>query len=465
MATHPLVALRTAIGLSQPAYAQLIARTYAELGYGRMAARREKVSRWESGRIVPELGTQLAIARIHQVDRGLVLRLGWPQWLLAAGGDHTLLRQPWSPQAAIAVAESLAGAPASPGSVPIATGPALIATGPALRLQIRGALGALAGGLRPPGQDGLGITPGTLAWAEARIRALEELEAGSPIPQDVLHASARAEYRLVGDLLSRHCYDAPTGTRLLLLAGRAAALCAWTSGALGEEFRAERYGLAAIRAASAAGAARHTSAYLCLLSITHLRRGDPRDALALLQAARTVDPRPSPRLAVILHSRQARALGRLGESTAGLHALDRAERALAGAEPQWDPDCDPTASNIDEKYLTLARGHTWLCLGQPARALACCEGLLDGGPPPTGPPSPHGLSRLRPVVEARLAVGQVDEAAAAVHGAIARTGALPPALARWFGAHLAPHAGQPEVRDVLELLREPSAPPRRYAPE
>ncbi|MFB8062477.1 hypothetical protein ACFC6U_40740, partial [Kitasatospora purpeofusca] len=70
MAQHPLTLLRTSLGHSQSAYAQLIAKTHAQLGFGQMAARREKVSRWESGRIVPELTAQYAMAHVHRVPAG-----------------------------------------------------------------------------------------------------------------------------------------------------------------------------------------------------------------------------------------------------------------------------------------------------------------------------------------------------------------------------------------------------------
>ncbi|MEV0194779.1 hypothetical protein AB0I39_40465 [Kitasatospora purpeofusca] len=457
MAAHPLVALRTATGLSQSAYAQLIARVHAELGHGQMAARREKVSRWESGRITPELSAQLAIARIHDVDRDIVLRLGWPQWLPGATGDHALSGQPWNPQAAIGVTRATAEATWD-------CGPTLIITGPSLAGQIRGAVQALTDP-RPPARDGPRITPAALTWSEARIRALEELEAGSPMHQGALYLAARAEYRLVSDLLTRCGYDPATGARLLLLAARSAALCTWISGALGEEVRAERYALAAIRAASAAGAPRHTAAYLSLLSLRHLRRGDPRDALSLLQASRTVDPRPTHRLAVIQHTRHARALARLGEHAAALRALDHAERALAGTSPTWDAQADPTGSYVNDEFLTLARGQTWLRLGEPARALSCYHSVLTDGTPPSQPPSPHAAARLRPVVEAQLATGDIDAATAAVRAAADRAGTLPPGLARWFRHRLTPHTAHPGTRELLDHLADRPAPYWRTGPD
>ncbi|MGW1289035.1 hypothetical protein ACWD4N_36570, partial [Streptomyces sp. NPDC002586] len=66
-ARHPLALLREQTGLSHGAYAQLIARTHADLGFGTMAARREKIARWESGKVTPETSAQLAIAHVHQI--------------------------------------------------------------------------------------------------------------------------------------------------------------------------------------------------------------------------------------------------------------------------------------------------------------------------------------------------------------------------------------------------------------
>ncbi|MEV7601363.1 hypothetical protein AB0O91_28755 [Kitasatospora sp. NPDC089797] len=451
MAAHPLAALRASTGLSQAAYAQLIARTHAELGHGRMAARREKVSRWESGRIAPEFSAQLAIARIHQVDSGLVLRLGWPQWLTAATGDHSLLRQPWTPRGAIAVSRSAADTAAERGSGPIATGPSLDTV-------IRGAVAALDSGSRPPERDGPRIAPETLFWAEGRIRALEELEAGTTIPPDALHLAARTEHRLISDLLTRHGYDRATGTRLLLLAARTATLCTWTSYVLGEEARTERYNLAAIRAACAAGASHHAAAFLTQLCFRHHHRGRPQDVLSLLRAARTVVSRTTPRLAVLLHTHRALALARLAEPAAGLRALEHAERAFAAAPRQWDPEAEPTGGSIDEGFLTVSRGHAWLHLGQPARALSCFGALTGDGASADGPPTPYAVIDLCLVVEAQLAADRIEEAVATVRRAVDRAGTLPPGVADRFRDLLAPHAGRlpvPEIQDLLYGRSEP----------
>ncbi|EFL19771.1 predicted protein [Streptomyces sp. C] len=73
----------------------LVAETHAALGLGQMAARREKVSRWESGRTIPEHSAQLAMAHIHHVPATEVCRLGWPHWLYLARQPGPRLR-PWA---------------------------------------------------------------------------------------------------------------------------------------------------------------------------------------------------------------------------------------------------------------------------------------------------------------------------------------------------------------------------------
>ncbi|MGF1427265.1 hypothetical protein [Kitasatospora sp. LaBMicrA B282] len=444
MARHPLATLRNSLGLSHPGYAQLVARTHEQLGSGRMAARREKISRWESGRSVPELTAQLAMAHIHQVDTEDVLRLGWPNWLLLATGDEALLDRPWTVAGAVDALTSTSRSTSEPSRLAV--------TGPVLRAQVQAALGALQAGPGAWTRRGRHVGEEAVSWIEARVTNIEGLEAGTSIPQAVLFASARAEYQLAADLLTGYGYDAVTGRRLLLLAARSATLCVWLSGALGEELRAERYALAALRAAVAAGEGRHTAAYLALLAIRHLRRGDPNDALALLRAARVAVPRPTPRLAIVLRTREARAVARLGDRTSTLRSLGQASRALDVASPSWNPESDPTCGNVDQEYFTLALGHAMLRLGRPKQALVHYDVLLGDGTEPHRPPSPHLAARLRPVVEAQLAVGDVAAAADTVARAVAHAGRLPPGLADGFRRQMLPHAEHRGVAVLLDRL-------------
>jgi hypothetical protein len=95
-ARHPLAALRTARRWSGQRYLIEINRYHQTLGYGAMATHRKKISQWESGCVVPELTAQLAIAALEDVPQEAVTRLGWPDWLLLALDDGSILRVPWT---------------------------------------------------------------------------------------------------------------------------------------------------------------------------------------------------------------------------------------------------------------------------------------------------------------------------------------------------------------------------------
>ncbi|PKV83013.1 hypothetical protein BX283_0502 [Streptomyces sp. TLI_146] len=107
---HPLALLREQKGMTHGAYAMLVAQTHAELGFGTMAARREKVARWESGRITPETSAQLAMAHLHGVPRTEVERLGWPDWLYTATGHSEVLSAPWTYGSAVEAMNRIAHA-------------------------------------------------------------------------------------------------------------------------------------------------------------------------------------------------------------------------------------------------------------------------------------------------------------------------------------------------------------------
>lgn len=452
MAQHPLASLRGSVGLSHPAYARLVAQTHADLGFGHMAARREKVSRWESGRTAPELTAQLAMAHIHQVPGEEVERLGWPHWLHLATDDATLLHQPWTPDGAI---NGLHTTTRPAGTCPR---PDLTLTGPALVSLTRKSLSTLTEPHEPPARTGYRVTPDTVTWIETRTQALEAHEAGTFFTPTALYLAARTEHQLVTNLLTSGGYDRDTGIRLLLLAARTATLCAWLSSALGEEARAERYTVAAIRAAGAAGARQHVAAYLSQLAIRHIIIGDPDDALSLVHAAQTATRHPTARFAASLHTKEALALARLGEVADSALALGRAADALAANADSTDrsPASEPFDIDVDEGYLAIARGNAWLFLDRPHKALPCFATLLDDGPPAPTPDraSPYTARRLLYAVDVQLALNELDAAAHSVHRAVTLTGTPPPGLTRQFRQRLTPHRTEPLIRDVLDLLAE-----------
>ncbi|MFE2410552.1 hypothetical protein ACFXDE_19645 [Kitasatospora sp. NPDC059408] len=441
---HPLTLLRTAMGVSQAEYAGLVARAHADLGLGQMAARREKVSRWEAGRIVPERSAQLAMARIHGVPAGEVRRLGWPHWLHLAGAE---------------AAEAGTGTPHD-GRRPSAEDrwSAFALQGPALAARLTRTLALLGaagpGSGRAPGREGPPLREERLQWTEARTTALEQHENGTLVPLGALYAAALAEHRLAVHLVTTTGYDGPTARRLLRLVSRTALVCAWLASTLGQEPRAERHNLAAVRAAAAAGDTGCVSAALAQLANRHIIAGDAADALAVVRAARLADPHPAPGGSAGLHLKEAIALARLGEGEACARALDRAE-AVAGTPDDRHPP-DPSAEfDLHERYLPVARATAWLHLGRPRRAQPYFGPLTHPRPPASAaPPSPYTALALLYTLDAHLALGELGPAATTVHHAIDVTGVLPPGIALRYRERLAPHRHEPLIAGALDHLAD-----------
>ncbi|MFB7911322.1 hypothetical protein ACFC1T_33290 [Kitasatospora sp. NPDC056076] len=463
--THPLTSLRAALGLSQPEYARLVARTHDELGLGRMAARREKVSRWESGRIAPEFTAQLAMAHLHGVAAREVRRLGWPFWAHLATRDAALLEQPHTDEGAVTV---LAGTALPPEETP-ARAPAPVLSGAALTGQLRGALERLrlnrAVAAPAPGAD-LGALTGRVAGIEARTGALEGHENATGLSPAVLYAAAHAEHRLVVSLLTRaghpgapasdpssaHLSSAhPSVRRLFALAARTSLLCGWFSLALGEDARAERHGLAAVRAAAAAGEPALAARAMSQLTLHQLVAGAAEGAVTLIRAARAAGPR-SPAAEATLHCFDATATARLGHASAAEAALDHAGQCMADAPA--DPSLDP---GIHQR-LSITRGGVLWYLGRPRGAAPYFRAFADTLLLPQGTAHhPHTALFLLYAVDTHLALGELDVAAALAHRALDLTGVLAPGLARGYRDKLTVHRHEPLIAHALDHLNDSAA--------
>ncbi|MFD7905093.1 hypothetical protein ACFV4G_22940 [Kitasatospora sp. NPDC059747] len=487
---HPLALIRAAEGLSPSEYARIVARTHAELGFGQMAARREKVHRWESGRTVPEPTAQLAMAHHHGVPAPEVHRLGWPHWLHLVIGDAVLLDQPYTAAGAALALNSALHLPKAPCPA------ALLLTGAALAAHLRTALvRATTDADRNPdgtgprdtsphdtsphdtgppdtGPHDTGPSAEQLRWIGARTSALERHESGTYLPTAALYGAAHAEHRLVVRLIGAHGHDGPAARRLFRFAARTALVCAWLSSALGEETRAERHNLTAVRAAAAAGEPDLAAVATARLAARHVVGGDPVDALALVRAARTVGTRPSPGTMTALHCTEALALARLGHAAGSARALDRAGKAASATPAAGDTPfgaapfgaapfgaapfgAAPFGAAPHRLTVTVARARSALLLGAPHEAEPHFRVLVDSlQAPPAGAPSPHTGSWLLDAVDAHLAVGDFGSAAVAVHRAVHVTGTLPPGLARQYRDRLSAHGREPAVRRALEFLRD-----------
>lgn len=446
---HPLTLLRATLGLSQPEYAHLVARTHSSLGLGAMAARREKVSRWESGRIAPEFTAQLAMAHLHGVPAAEVRRLGWPYWTHLVIQDTVLLEQPYTREGAATVLASTTQPAGGPQPR------ALVLRGAALAAQLRDALARLTGSPSQPPRPFPEEMAGRVAGIEARVGALEAQEHGTLLSPAGLYAAAHAEHRLVVSLLTRTGHDHPAAPRLFALAARTALVCGWLGGALGEAARAERHILTGIRAAAAAGRPSLTARAMAQLARHHLVVGEANDAMLLIRAARDADPRTSEVATVALHNFEAVTLARLGRARTAAAALENAGQCLADTPTAADGPLSDGHRLGYQLYLSATAGAMWWYLDEPRKAGQCfspiTEFLLA---PHTTAPLARTAVWLLYTIDTHLALGELDVAAEAAHQAVDLSGTLPPGLAREYRRRLAPHQHEPIVHRALDHLND-----------
>ncbi|WP_405591859.1 hypothetical protein [Streptomyces sp. NBC_01190] len=121
---HPLAYVRRRHGWSYQDLARVIADHARALGVP-MAARREKVWRWEHWGVVPEADSQRALARALGIPFRELESRPWPRWLPAHGGMPDGL--PWTPAGSLDALSTLVdGGGSDPRGFPIADEQALL---------------------------------------------------------------------------------------------------------------------------------------------------------------------------------------------------------------------------------------------------------------------------------------------------------------------------------------------------
>lgn len=102
--THPLAYVRQSRGWSYQELARVVADNARALGVP-MAARREKVWRWEHWGVVPEPDSQRALARALGVPLRELEARPWPGWLPAHAGVPSGL--PWTAAGSLSALQTL----------------------------------------------------------------------------------------------------------------------------------------------------------------------------------------------------------------------------------------------------------------------------------------------------------------------------------------------------------------------
>ncbi len=440
---HPLADVRRRHGWSYQDLARVIADHARELGVP-MAARREKVWRWEHWGVVPEPDSQRALARALGVPPREIELRPWPRWLPAHGGMPDGL--PWTTEGSrTALAALLDEAGADPCGFPVAEGGAL-----------RDAIGDWDEAVRPVGGQ-TGPLPGAItlprpAGPLARVRVPEQAGAPGAVDGDVLDwleagalglrrlddrlggAAVRdrvaSDLRLVCGLLDRR-QGRPTERRLLRVGADLAQLGGWAATDTGRAGAAQRYYLTGLRLAHAAEDRCLAVALWGGLSLQALFAGRPQDAVDAAEAAVRAAGGSPPAVRALAASRLARAHAARGAAGAFRRAAAEAERRLTAAAQDPGPGW---LYWLDAAELAAQDGQSLLDLGEPREAGPLLERALAAqGPVYVRDRALYSARAAR----ARALTGDVD--AARVLGREA--------------ARLGRHCGSPRLAEELDALR------------
>jgi hypothetical protein len=169
--------------------------------------------------------------------------------------------------------------------------------------------------------------------AEARRRLDDALGGGSLLP------GVREDLRLVVTLLRNSSYTEDVGQRLYAVAAEFSRLAGWLAFETNQLALAQRYFLAALRAAHASGDRAVGANVLGYMSIQAAFSDNPKDAVVLAESGLTAARELTPAVAASLHARLARGAAYVGDATTWQRAQDRAfhliGRAVLENEPPW----------------------------------------------------------------------------------------------------------------------------------
>lgn len=370
---HPLAYVRRRNGWSYQDLARVIADHARALGVP-MAARREKVWRWEHWGVVPEADSQRALARALGIPpRELELR-PWPRWLPAHGGMPDGL--PWTAEGGLAALTALLDeAAADPRGLPVAEGCALrdaiadwdeaFRPAAAEGAPAGTAVVVAAGPERVPEQSGAPgtVDNGVLEWLEAGVLGLRRLD--DRLGGAAVRHRVEADLRLVCGLLDRRPQSRAAELRLLRIGADLAQLGGWAATDTGRHGAAQRHYLTGLRLAHAAGDRSLAVALWGGLSLQGVFAGRARDAVDAAEAAVRAAGGAPPAVRALAACRLARAHAALGAEGAFRRAAAEAERRLAAA------GTDPGPSWLywfDAAELAAQNGLSLLDLGEPYEA-------------------------------------------------------------------------------------------------
>jgi hypothetical protein len=235
---------------------------------------------------------------------------------------------------------------------------------------------------------------------EARRRMDDAIGGGTLLP------AVREDLRLVVAMLDNAAYTEDVGKRLHAVAAELGRLAGWLAYDSEQPALAQRYFLAALRAAHVSGDRAVGANILGFMGVQAAQSNSPGDAVTLIESALRAEWELTPAVAGSLYGRLAPGAAHVGDATSAKRALDRAFELLGRSMVENEPPWIYWFTEADAQGLA---GESLLALGQPGEAephLRRAVGLL-------GP----GFSRDRALwlcqlATARLDMGSVEHACA-----------------------------------------------------
>ncbi|MGH3808649.1 MAG: hypothetical protein ACRDRU_18885 [Pseudonocardiaceae bacterium] len=195
--------------------------------------------------------------------------------------------------------------------------------------------------------------------AEARRRMDDALGGATLLP------AVREDLRLVVAMLKNASYTEDVGKRLHAVAAEFGRLAGWLAYDSEQPALAQRYFLAAVRAAHVSGDRAIGANILGFMSVQAAQSSSPGDAVTLIESALRAEQELTPAVAGSLYGRLAVGAGYAGETTVSRRAQDRAFELLGRSVAEDEPPWIYWFTEADAHGLA---GWSLLALGRPGEA-------------------------------------------------------------------------------------------------
>lgn len=282
------------------------------------------------------------------------------------------------------------------------------------------------------------------------LRKLDDVAGGGSVL-----GMAEQEFAWVAGLLDRASYDDATGRALHRALADLGQLCGWAAYDAADLGLAQRYYIAALRAAHSADDRPFGAHILSFMAKGATDQGQPAEGITFIETALTgTRGQATPALLAELHYRQAYAFAALQDTPACLAAISRARTHAEQLAPENEP---PWLYWLSPGNIAVSAGRCLLDLGQAEQAVAMLnEGVAQSGESfvryqqftLTYLAEAHARPGRQHDLEAAAGLGMTSLDLAETLDSTRGTTRL-----RYLSRQLRPHAAVPAVHDFLDRVK------------